>query len=252
MSQVRVFFPSGQLSDLLTDTQILTYGLSVNIPASYRSTADINQLGTIWLAYIPSSDVNPLAAAIKVSSSAFYTGVSNQVAQTLAAHVVSGFNIDSVSQPSTAGNGGNSVPDESDSSSGGVSDSGNGRKDAIIGVVSALGAVALCVLSFLIYRSVQRRRELRHHRLSDPPNAEAWNAGIRQQGRDFDQDSVGGQRRRSFYFAEDSLRSFSHVQNPGQDMTEAMRTSPTSGVTQRRVLPAAISAPRLQESTMNW
>lgn len=256
-AQIFAFMPSiCGVAVGISGGEIQTYGLQVNIPSSYKSPADVGQLGTIWLGYMPQNTVNTLAAQIKVASSAFYTGLQNPVAQSLAQHVVSGFAVDSVSDPNGGQGGSNAVASGGSTTEG----SSKSREDAIIGVVSALGAIALCVLAFLVYRSVQRRRELRHHRLSDPPNTEAWNAGVRQEARDFDQDSIGGQRRRSFYFAEDSLRTFSQYGAPQQqqqnnnvqEMAEAMRTSPTSGMTQRRVLPSAISAPRLQESTMNW
>jgi len=225
-------------------SQVLSYGLKVNIPTSYQSTQDSSQLGTIWLAWMPSDTVSELAREMKLSSSAFYNGVQNVVAHDLASHVISGFDVTSVPPPSSANSGNGGLSD-----TGATSDpSDKTREDAIIGVVSALGAIALCVLLFLGYRAYQRRQEIAHRRLSDPPT-DAWNAGIRQEGRDYDQDSIGGQRRRSFYFAEDSLRTV--PQTNGQEMAEAMRTSPTGGMS-RRIVPNAISAPRLQESTMNW
>lgn len=203
-------------------------------------------LGTTWLGYIPSDKVDTLAAEIKAKQSTFYTGVSDPVAKALAGHVNSGFSINSVADPNiNNGNNDGSSSSASDASS----DNGKSRQDAIIGVVSALGAIALLVLVFLVYRSMKRRKELAHRRLSDPPNAGGFIAGARPEGREFDQDSVGGARRRSFYYAEDSLRGFQGDRNDEGQYDS--RTSPT--MSQRRnVMPAAISAPILQQSSMNW
>lgn len=195
----------------------------------------------MWLGYIPTDQVDTLAAEIKTKQSAFYTGVPDGVARALASHVNSGFSINSVADPNTGDVG----PGATGSNA--SSDNGKSRQDAIIGVVSALGAVALLVLVFLVYRSMKRRRELAHRRLSDPPDADAF-VGARPDGREFDQDSVGGARRRSFYYAEDSLRGFQGDRN---DENQYDSRSPT--MSQRRnVAPATISAPVLQQSSMNW
>jgi hypothetical protein len=59
------------------------------------------------------------------------------------------------------------------------------------------------------FNGVKRNRGLCHQRLSNPnlPNDPYPD----RTGRDFDQDSVGGPRRRSFYFAEDSLHGQPHI-----------------------------------------
>jgi hypothetical protein len=108
---------------------------------------------------------------------------------------------------------------------------------------------------------------MRHLRLSDPnlPN----DLYPDRTGRDFDQDSVGGPRRRSFYFAEDSLRGQSHtaeqstvptaqaqtqyVVQPGSEVQYNPRASPEN-IRERRapVVPGAISAPILTQSSLNW
>jgi len=230
-------------------SQVKTWALQVYVPSSYQSSADKTLLGTTWVGYIPSDKVDTLAAEIKAKQSAFYTGVPDTVARALASHVNSGFNLNSVPDPNTKNGGGGGGGGSGPSGSNASSDNGKSRQDAIIGVVSTLGAIALLVLVFLVYRSVKRRRELAHRRLSDPPNAGGFIAGARPEGREFDQDSVGGARRRSFYYAEDSLRGFqSNSHDEGQYDS---RTSPT--MSQRRnVVPATISAPILQQSSMNW
>jgi len=197
----------------------------------------------MWLGYIPSDLVDVLAAQIKAKQSKFYTGVPGGVAADLAERVNSGFSLRSVADSGGANNSGSST--SGDAVPGGSSAESKSRQDAIIGVVSALGAIALLVLVFLVYRSMKRRKELAHRRLSDPPAA----AEIRPQGTEFDQDSVGGARRRSFYFAEDSLRGYAGER---QEEQEFVVTSSSSMAQRRNVVPATISAPILRESSMNW
>jgi len=62
----------------------------------------------------------------------------------------------------------------------------------------------------------------------------------------FDQDSIGGQRRRSFYFAEDSLRGF------GSEAGTAVAGSQDPQLARRNVVPNAIGAPHLTQSSMHW
>lgn len=228
----------------ITADQIKTYALQVSIPASYHSAADAQDLLTSWLGYIRSDEVDSLAAQIKAKTSAFYTTAPPGVAQQLAERIIPGVSLLSVADPNANPGSGPGLTGNGNSSGGNSSTS---RQDAIIGVVSALGAIALLVLVFLVYRSMKRRRQLAHHRLSDPPDDVI---GARPEGRQFDEDSVGGARRRSFYYAEDSLRVYEGHQRNDQPTQEA-RTSPTS-MTQRRVPLEAISAPVLKGSTMNW
>ena len=204
----------------------MPYALQVFIPTSYQTPSDADELGTMWLGYVPSDDVTTLAQEILAKQSKFYTGESNAVALDLAAHVNSGFDILSVTDPNPSG-----------PSSG---DGGKSRRDTIIGVVSSLGGVAFFVLVFLAYRVMKSRRDHAHRRLSGP--SDIGSPGIRPEGRDFDQDSVGGARRRSFYYAEDSLRGFQDGEPGLSVMTE-----------RRIVLPGTlISPPVLQESSLNW
>jgi hypothetical protein len=197
----------------------------------------------MYLGYVPSDLVDTLAAQMKAKSSAFYTG-SQGVALQLALRVDPAFSLNAVPDPNPT-SGGSKV-------GGGIhgSSSAKARQDAIIGVVSALGGIALIILAFLVYRSWKRRQELAHRRLSDPPGAVGY-TGERPEGREFDQDSVGGQRRRSFYFAEDSLQGFQGERQ--EEGTYDHHTTPGSGMVQRRnFAPDAISAPILRGSTMNW
>lgn len=224
-----------------------TWMLQVHKPASYSGPQDVSSLGTTFVGYIPTNQVNNLAQMIKAPQSVFYSAVNVPVALQLAQRVDSGYSLLSLeSQDTNGGDGGGSSRSSPDSATGG---SNKTRQDAIIGVVSALGAVAFLVLAFLGYRWYQRRSEHAHRRLSDPI------AGARPEGREFDQDSLGGQRRRSFYFAEDSLRGYQ--QGPQDEYNyyneHGARTSPVNGMTQRRpAMPGAISQPILQSSSMNW
>jgi len=210
--------------------------LQVYVPTSYTSPSDASLLGCTWVGWIPSDVVDTLAAQIKTKTSPFYSSPPNGVAKDLASRVVSGYNIFSVPNP-TSSNGGTNGDNGGSGDSG---DDGKSRRDAIIGVVSALGAIALLVIVFLVCRSIKRRRAYAHRRLSDSPDV----LGVRPEGRQFDQDSVGGARRRSFYYAEDSLRVYdqANVHDGSQVMS------------QRRpmVEPGVISGPMLTGSTMNW
>lgn len=245
-SQLFAFVPvilQGALG--ITSDQVKTYALQVYVPATYQGPSDVQDLGTIYLGYIPTNLVDTLAAMIKARSSAFYTGQKGVAAQ-IAARVDPAFPITAIPDPNKQSGGGNGQ-----GASNGISDQAKVRHDAIIGVVSALGGVALIVLSVLVYRSYRRRQELAHRRLSDPPAADP--TGLRPEGREFDQDSVGGQRRRSFYYAEDSLQGYQGQGARQEEGAYDYRSGTNGGMTQRRnVMPTAISAPILQGSTMNW
>jgi hypothetical protein len=220
--------------------QVVTFALQVYVPASYTGPSDIDQLETMWLGYIPSDEVDNLAAQIKAENSEFYTGTTG-VSQQLATHVNSGFPLTSVPDPNKGGNSG--LP----ASNSGLSNEAKVRQNAIIGVVTTLGSIAIIILFFLLYRSYKQRRSLAHQRLSDPAPGPV--VGQRPAGQEFDQDSVGGQRRRSFYYAEDSLRGF-QVERQEEPETYTTRLSPTG--MRARIAPTAISAPILRENSMNW
>ncbi|KAG7088653.1 hypothetical protein E1B28_012625 [Marasmius oreades] len=208
----------------------------------YHGPQDASSLGTQYWGKLPTEEIANLAAMVQAPKSPFYNAVNNQVARQLAEHVDKGFSV--VAQPNSNGGDGGKTSEGSES---GNTSSDRTRQDAIIGVVSALGGIAILVLAFLVYRWYQRRKEQQHRRLSDPP-------GSRPMGRDFDQDSVGGQRRRSFYFAEDSLRGFQDAQQSDQVDAFGYHASQSApGMSQRRnIVPGAISQPILRESSMNW
>ena len=255
--ELLLYFPSLVSFALdINPAQVMTFALQVYVPASYQGPQDVDSLLTTYLLYIPENQVSVLANQIRVTSSPFYTNLSDPY-HTLAAQVNPAFSVTSVGDPNTVPGTTSSVTTPTRNRS---------RTDAIIGVTSALGGLALGALGVLVYRSVKRSRDLRHRRLADPnaPN----DSYPDRTGRDFDQDSIGGQRRRSFYFAEDSLRGQEAVQQtavpvaqvqgqhgiqPVSQVEYSYRTSP-DGVRERRapVVTGAISAPILTQSSLNW
>jgi hypothetical protein len=222
---------------------VKTYALQVYISPSYTRTSNEKDLGTLFLVYIPSPYVDDLAGMIKVPNSPLQQ-LNSGVPKELITRIDPAFPITGVQDPNSSQSGGNGKE-------GAISNQAQARLDVIIGVVSALGAVAFLILGFLVHKSYKRRQELAHRRLSDPPGADV--PGLRPEGRDFDQDSVGGQRRRSFYYAEDSLQGYQSQGERQEDDSYEHRSQTNGGMTQRRnLLPATISAPMLQGSTMNW
>ena len=216
--------------------QVKTFALQVWEPSTYTDVDDADQLRTLFVGYIPTDNVTALAQAIKAKTSPFYQ--ENQgIASELAQRVDASFSVTSISNPMTGSS--------SSGSSSGSSD--NTRRDAIIGVCSALGGIALCVFGFLVYRNYKRRQEAAHQRLQEP-TYDATPAP----GQEFDRDSIGGQRRRSFYFAEDSLRGFGAPQ-PQEELYMDHNVSMQPGMRERRaIIPGQISAPILRDNTMNW
>ncbi|KAI0051066.1 hypothetical protein FA95DRAFT_1570146 [Auriscalpium vulgare] len=259
--QLFLWFPAVVQAALgIPADQTLTFALQVYVPSSYQGPDDVAQLLTTFLMWIPKPQVSTLANMIKVQSSPFYTTLGPPYS-VLAQHVDAAFSITSVQDPNSDPGSGNNASGSSASTGG--SSSNNKRTDTIIGVVSALGGLTLIILGILIFRSIKHRRELAHRRLSDPVAAYPDRSG-----RDFDQDSVGGQRRRSFYFAEDSLRgggpapaaaAAAAVAGPSsaaygnEPVVEySYRNSPDQMRERRPVVPGAISAPILQQSSLNW
>ncbi|KAJ3504438.1 hypothetical protein NMY22_g17926 [Coprinellus aureogranulatus] len=87
--------------------EVKTYALQVFIPSTYKSPSDAAQLGTIYLAYIPSELVEDLASQLKAKNSRFYTAVNDNVALALAQNVNSAFSVTSVVDPNGSSSGGN-------------------------------------------------------------------------------------------------------------------------------------------------
>ena len=121
----------------MTVSDVHDYDLTVYEPTDYQGPADIQMLGTIYQAYIPEVDVSPLASLISDRQSVFYTGQSNTMATELAACVDPTFQLNAISGPAA---GGTSTSQTSSSGS-------HVRQDAIIGVVSSLGAIAIIIVA---------------------------------------------------------------------------------------------------------
>jgi hypothetical protein len=239
----------------ISSTETPPFALQVFVPDTYQGPNDAQMLLTEYLFYLPSNLVSVLANEIRVLSSPFYN--IEEPYKDLAEQVDAAFALTSVPNPNTVPGATTATPPRGNKS----------RTATIIGVVSALGGLALIILGILIFNGVKRSRELRHRRLSDPnlPN----DPYADRTGRDFDQDSVGGPRRRSFYFAEDSLRGqpqtaeqstvpmaqaqTQFVVQPGSQIQYISRSSPEN-IRERRapVVPGTISAPVLTQSSLNW
>ncbi|RDX46523.1 hypothetical protein OH76DRAFT_1355850, partial [Lentinus brumalis] len=233
--------PILQASLSLPADQVKTYQLRVHVPDDYHTAADADLLETMWLGWIPDQSVDVLAQQLKVLSSAFYNALQSPYSD-LAKHVVSTFPVTSVG--STSVDSGSGSGSSSSGASSGASSSSKTREDAIIGVVSSLGAITLLILGFLVFRAVKQRRELAHRRLSDPHQQEF--VGAPPEDHEFDRDSVGGQRRRSFYFAADSLRGF---QDHSASGAAAAEDPFNPNMRERRPV---IGAPVLRDNTLNW
>ncbi|KAI0775505.1 hypothetical protein BD413DRAFT_471050, partial [Trametes elegans] len=247
-SQIFAWMPPILQASLgLTESQVKTYELKCYVPKSYQGVDDVEQLQTMWVGYIPTDNVDTLAQQLKVTSSAFYTSLQSPYSD-LAQHVVSSFPVTTAvgSGDSGSGSGGNGASSSSGSSS------SKSRENAIIGVVSSLGAIALLILAFLVFRAVKQRRALAHRRLSDPHQTEF--IGAPPDDHEFDRDSVGGQRRRSFYYAADSLRS-AHPEGAAEDPFTNASAAPGSAAAaaaNMRERRPQIGAPILRDNTMNW
>ena len=217
-----------------------TFALQVYQPPDYQSINDVNKLRTLYIAYIPSENVQDLQQQVRAKQSRFYVA-SDGIPRQLAALVDPSYSVTSnpITDPGSGGSGGNSVA--------AVSNDNSARLDAIIGVCSALGGIALCILVWMVVRNIKRNRMMAHRRLSDPPVAGSTPAP----GQIFDRDSIGGQRRRSFYYAEDSLRGFGDAP---ADETYHHQSEMPPGMRERRppIEPGAISAPILRDNTLNW
>src|ERR1700733_10733076 len=77
---------------------VQTLYLQAFVPDTYQGPSDVDQLRTLYMAYIPTTAVDSIAAQIKARSSQFYTmttGITNELAN----HVDSSFAINTVSDP---------------------------------------------------------------------------------------------------------------------------------------------------------
>lgn len=225
--------------------KVKSFALQVWKPQDYTGPVDQNKLLSMWMGYIPKEMVDDLAQQLLVKNSQFYTA-AGQPYVAIAEHINAAFPINSVSAPTDDGSAGSGTAGSANSGA----SSSKTRENVIIGVVSSLGGITVLVLAFLVVRAIKQRRELAHRRLSDPPQG-GMAIGSRPDGQEFDRDSVGGQRRRSFYYAEDSLRGFTDNQPGGGEQYDHRVTE--AGMRERRPVNAGmISTPILRDNTMNW
>ena len=75
--------------------QVKTYQLRVHVPSTYKGVGDLDLLETMYLGWVPADSIPLLAQQLKVTTSAFYTGLQSPY-KDLASHVVSSFPVDSV------------------------------------------------------------------------------------------------------------------------------------------------------------
>ena len=288
----------------------MAFALQAFAPATFNG--DPAQLGTVFLGYIPKDSVTTLQSQLLTKNSELYkgsTGVPKQIAQFIdGTFPVTAVNLDTPVVGTTTGSGSTS----NGSGSNGSSDSGNSsesRRDAIIGVCAAFGAVLCGVVGWWAWQSWKRKQDAANRRLTYQSTgagdmsqlgggygattqgaygatAVGGGAGMASYGQTlspFDdnmaaprrasrdpfmdgQGSLNGSeesddwdsRRRSYFYAEDSLRGYSapREEEEGITFTQVMREQQgkTGPPPVRRVPIQAntISAPILRESSLNW
>lgn len=207
-----------------------TYALQVQIPDQWKG--DLTALGTVYIAYIPQDQVDPLSSMLRASNSPFYNqpGIKGELARL----VVSSYSLTSI-------NPGGSSTATTGSTSSTNSKSDKTRTDAIVGVCAAVGGIAALVGIWWIMRHVQRKQVTKHRRISNLSDPNISNGVYGTQHDD---------RRTSFFYAEDELRG-------GYTQPAGTHPPPMEGnVMQQRIRPTVqhtpISAPVLQQNSLNW
>jgi len=224
---------------------------------------DLSSILTLNLMYIPSQYVETLAGLLQSTSSKYYTA-SSGVAGQLANFTTPAFPVLYTTDPNVASTDGGPANNDAASS---ITAASARRKDAIIGVCSAIGGIAVLVLAWWLIKTYQRKRESQHHRLSAASNDPlgygrggfvgygATEDGMRERREAPPSVGPDGVRRNSFYFAEDSLRGYV---DPQRDAQENVGLAGPSGSGQqgqaakRQVGGARISPPILRDNTLNW
>lgn len=211
-------------------------------PATY--TGDASQIRTLFLAYIPTADVDVLAAQLRVKQSALYTNQTATIPAQLAALLDPTLPITAVGTGSSgtttpnSGNGGSSGSSESNSNANAESHS---RRDAIIGVCTAFAVILLAVAGWYAVRNAKRKREASHQPLSPEYERTGMNSPSDRME----------ERPRSFFFAEDSLRGYGATAG-AHSVTEEYNYRRAPSHRRVPVQASAISAPVLRESSLNW
>jgi len=239
----------------VTEDNIIPTSLRVYVPATWTGE-NPSQLLTLWEGFLKSDLVPTLQSYIISKRSPFYTNQPTPLLQTLVAQVDGSYPL-SGGLAGSANAGGTAASDNSAADGG----SDNSRRNAIIGVCSAIGGALLIALLWWFFKHLQRTREQGHHRMSMYTGGPAPTMGLMNaaeaQNPFSDYGAVGVDqrgRRNSFFFAEDSLRGF-EAPREAQDETEGTfhRMSPDMAQRQRApIVPSHISAPILRESSLNW
>lgn len=237
-------------------SKIKTQNLTQFKPDDYVNPAtDAAKLRTLYVAYIPTANVTRLSSYITTPGSMFYTASVGD-SRLLAQRVDPSHPITDYVDP----NSGNPAA---------VSSSGLSKKNQniVIGVVTGLGGLALLIVGFLAYRAYKRRRDAKAALIA---------AGARPSDRSFDRlvfsktvgililtvfffrDSQGSPRRRSFYFAEDSMAqaapaegssppgtepgTSTRTRSPFSEPSATVRETSASGDTMSQIAPSGISS----------
>jgi hypothetical protein len=231
------------------NTQVKPYALKPYAAKGYNG--DPQTLYTTWTAYVPNNQVDSLQLMINARQSRLYTDETGTAAE-LADHIIPAFpvryNSDPTSQTPGSSGPGNSPSNQATA----LSSASTQRRNAIIGVVAAIGGIALIVLGWWLIKSYKRRQEAAHTPLGDEDpigHRGAGGYGATEQGMRERPPSVGpdGVRRNSFYFAEDSLRGYT---DPNR-MDEVEQPGGSSGG-RRPIGGQPISGPVLRQNTLGY
>ncbi|KAG8869866.1 hypothetical protein FRB97_000649, partial [Tulasnella sp. 331] len=288
-------------------------------------TATSTSLSTVYLAYVSPEDAQTLQAMILAPNSALFvgsTGIPNQLANQI--NPALPLNSISIEMAVSGGLAGSSTASGSASGATAGDATSQSRRDAIIGVCAAFGAILVGVLGWWAAKSWKRKQDIAHHRLTynsadmhqaggygatgfaggqvvqslyvptpnvpggysdnSRPNSPMYNPANhpygaaaalqmqqqqqliqqQQQMQQADQDpfadnaSMEAERRRSFFYAEDSLRGYAvprEEEDQGTTYTQMIREQQGLDPNVKRRMPiqaSAISAPILRESSLNW
>ncbi|KDN35922.1 hypothetical protein K437DRAFT_216781, partial [Tilletiaria anomala UBC 951] len=104
-----------------------------------------------WLAYIPTDQVKNLQSAVSNTSSALYKGQKGTASTQLASYIDPTFNILNTAGVSKSGAQLNTVASGNDHN--------KTVRDALIGVCSAVGAILIAAILFLIWRKQRKSKE---------------------------------------------------------------------------------------------
>jgi len=214
-------------------------------PANYDG--DVDELLTLYLAYLNSTYVDDLQAQLLAPNSPLFSS-STGVAHQLAEFLDRSFPVRSVE----------GAPGGSAAATTSANNSANTRKNVIIGVFSAVAGILLLAAIWYGRRWHRRHLEAAHQQLSDPANGTGSPVGglgvpygAYTPSRSPSPQSMH-ERRRSFFFAEDSLRGYMSGSTRDIDPLHEYQTASQASV--KRTSPIsthAISQPILRGATLD-